>query len=279
MMRAACAGQRELRDRLRQFGLKSGKSEKWAKGGVLSPYEGILGPFFKAGEYEVSRTRRTRLLHGIAFDQYIKRVIKSRHEIKTWLQQLIGEFVDTVVHPADEPAVHHLASCLGLIRAAGIIGVRFGTLPYSEKLVDRCIVRCYRAARRALRTESELLRSGLRRLRAQLKSSNMPKVGRKRQLRALVFKMADGYKDESGSTPTVTIRAEKFKGWFDDQRQPALVLRWLQSKKALPYKPALPANSGNAIVWAESQTEWPDGSRPRSIVIQLAKGLLDQLKV
>jgi hypothetical protein len=99
------------------------------------------------------------------------------------------------------------------------------------------------------------------------------------QLRAHIFKTADGYKDESGSTPTVTIRAEKFKGWFDDQRQPALVLRWLQSKNALPYKPALPGNSGDAIVWAESQTEWPDGSRPRSIVIQLGKGLLDQLKV
>jgi putative DNA primase/helicase len=215
--------------------------------------------------------------HGAAFDHYIKGVIKSRHEIKAWLQQLIGAFVDTVVRPADEPAVHHLASCLGLIRAAGIIGVRFGTLPYSEKLVDRCIVRCYRAARRAIRTESELLRSGLRRLQARLKSSNMSKIGGKRQFRAHALKFADGYKDDSSSAPTVTIRAEKFKGWFDDQRQPALVLRWLQSKKALPCKPTLPAKSGNGIVWAESQPEWPDHSRPRSIVIQLGKGLLDQL--
>jgi hypothetical protein len=217
--------------------------------------------------------------HGVAFDQYIKQVIKSRHEINVWLRQLIGEFVDAVIDPVDEPAVHHLASCLGLIRAAGIIGVRFGTLPYTEKFVDRCIVRSYRAARRALRTESQLLRSGLRRLRAKLKSSNLPTVARKGQPRADDFKMADGYNDKSGPTPSITIRAEKFKGWFDDQRQPALVLRWLQSKKALPYKPALPANSGNAIVWAESQPEWPDGSRPRSIVIELSHGLLDQLKV
>ena len=213
--------------------------------------------------------------HGVALDHYIKRVIKSRHEITPWLRQLIGEFVDAVIDPVDEPAVHHLASCLGLIRAAGIIGVRFGTLPYTEKFVDRCIVRCYRAARRGLRTESQLLRSGLRRLRAQLKSSNMLKAVGKRQPRADAFKIADGYMDQSGSAPTVTIRAEKFKGWFDDQRQPALVLRWLQSKKALPCKPTLPAKSRNGIVWAESQPEWPDHSRPRSIVIQLDKGLLD----
>jgi hypothetical protein len=42
MMRAGCAGQRELRNRLQQFALKSGKSEKLAKEGVLSPQEGIL---------------------------------------------------------------------------------------------------------------------------------------------------------------------------------------------------------------------------------------------
>jgi hypothetical protein len=62
------------------------------------------------------------------------------------------------------------------------------------------------------------------------------------------------------------------------RRQPALVLRWLQSKKVLPCKPALPANSGNAIVWTESQPEWPDGSRRRSIAIALSGGLLDKIK-
>ena len=33
------------------------------------------------------------------------------------------------------------------------------------------------------------------------------------------------------------------------------------------------------LVWAESQPEWPDGCRPRSIVIELSDGLLDQIKV
>ena len=133
-----------------------------------------------------------------------------------------------------EPAVQHLGSCFGLIRAAGMIGVRFGTLPYTEKFVDRCIVRSYRAARRALRTESQLLRSGLRRLRAKLKSSNLPTVARKGQPRADDFKMADGYNDKSGPTPTITIRAEKFKGWFDDQRQPALVCGGCNRRKHCP---------------------------------------------
>jgi Domain of unknown function (DUF927) len=217
--------------------------------------------------------------HGVAFNHFIKRVIRRRRKVAALLHPLIDEFIDAVADSADEPAVRHLASCFGLVRAAGILGVRFGTLPYSENLVERCIMRCYRAARRHLRVESHLLRSGLSRLRAKLKSSNMPKIVGKAQRRAHVFSRVDGYRDESGSTPKQVIRAEKFKGWFNDQRQPALVLRWLHSKRALPCKPALPVRSGNAIVWAESQPEWPDRSRPRSIVIELSESLLDRNNV
>jgi hypothetical protein len=160
--------------------------------------------------------------HGVAFDHFIKRVIKRRRKISALVKPLINKFIKAAVDHADEPAGHHLANCLGIIRAAGRLGVQFGTLPYSEQFVDRCIMRCYRAARRGLRTETELLRSGLRRLRAKLKSSNILKaVGKKQQPRAEVFRIADGYMDKTGSTLTATIRAEKFKGWFDDPRQPA----------------------------------------------------------
>jgi putative DNA primase/helicase len=216
--------------------------------------------------------------HGVALEHYIKRVIKRRRTISARLQPLIDEFVNAAVADADAQAVHHLASSFGLIRAGGILGVRLGTLPYSEKFVHRCIMRCYRAARRRLRTESDLLRAGLCRLRAKLKSSNMLKAAKKKRWRSEVFKTEEGYMKKSNVAYTVTIRAEKFKKWFDDPRQPALVLQWLKSKNALPSKPTLPTKPGNAIVWAESQPEWPDGSRPRSIVIELRHGLLDQIK-
>jgi hypothetical protein len=217
--------------------------------------------------------------HGVAFVHYIERVIKRRRKIKGRLQPLIEHFVDAVVNQTNEPAVQHLASCFGLIRAAGILGAQLDILPYSEKFIDRCIMRCYRIARRGLRTETELLRSGLSRLRGKLKSPNIPTVVGKKQFRADALKVTDGYIDKSGSIPKVTIRAEKFKGWFDDARQPALVLRWLYSKKALLCKPVVPAKSGNAIVWAESQPEWPNGRRPRSIVIELGDGPGDQFKI
>jgi hypothetical protein len=170
--------------------------------------------------------------HGVAIDHYVKRVIKRRRKIARWLRPLIEEFIQAVGEKGDDPAVRHLAGCFGLIRAAGILGVRFRTVPYSEKLIDRSIRRCYRAAKRGLRTETDLLREGLRRLRVKLSSGAIVVTNGTDKPRSS-FKGVDAYKDETASKPTVTIRAEKFKAWFDDPRQPALVLRSLQSKKAL----------------------------------------------
>jgi hypothetical protein len=214
--------------------------------------------------------------HGVASDHFTGRVIRARRAIKDEIDYLIDTFIENAAEQTDDPAVRHLTRCFGLIRAGGILGVRFGTLPYSEQFVDRCIMRCYRAAKRNLRTDSQLLRSAIRRLRSKLTSSKIVKVGVKKPS-ANAFKNADGYVDRSCDTATVTIQAQKFKGWFDDPRQPALVLRWLRSKKALHGKPMLATT--NSIVWGESQPEWPDGRRRRSIVISSIDGLLDSVNV
>jgi hypothetical protein len=79
-------------------------------------------------------------------------------------------------------------------------------------------------------------------------------------------KSVDGFVT-STKRQQATVRAEAFKAWFPDTRQPSLVPKSLRSKNALPSRPAPPAKSGIAIVWAESQPQWPDGSRRRSIVI------------
>jgi hypothetical protein len=42
--------------------------------------------------------------------------------------------------------------------------------------------------------------------------------------------LADGYREKTHFGMKATIRGEAFKGWFADQRQPAMVLRWLHAK-------------------------------------------------
>jgi hypothetical protein len=201
--------------------------------------------------------------HGVTIQHFIKQVIRNRKDVRKLLKSLRKKFVSRVTDPNDDPVVRHLAKCFGHIYAAALIGVRFGTLPWSKKTVRICIERCYRDARRELNTETDLLREGLRLMHAKIRA--LPKAN------GADLKSADGFL--KGAKPAqATIRAEAFKHWFPDLRQPNIVLRFLCAKNALPSRPS--PKPGIAIVWAESQPMWPDGTRPRSIVIEERPGQL-----
>jgi len=216
--------------------------------------------------------------HGVAFNHFIRRVIKERKAIKKDLRELTRQFANDVTDEKDGQHVRHLAMCFGHIAAAGILGIRFGTLPWTEEFVIKCVKRCYRDARRSLRTESDLLAEGLRILEDGVHSTKVLKVSRKKKHSNSAWKRADGYREKTDLGTKVTIRGEAFKGWFPDQRQPAVVLRWLRSKNALCSNRSPSGSSGPAITWAESQPLWPDGLRPRSIALKVHPGLLGDSK-
>jgi putative DNA primase/helicase len=203
--------------------------------------------------------------HGVAIQHFIEHVIRNRKTVQKEVKSLRRRFVNRVIDANDDPVVRHLAACFGHIYAAGVIGVGFGTLPWPVKTVRKCIERCYRDARRELNTETDLLRDGLSilhaKMRALLKANGSG------------LESAEGF-GAGGMSKRTTIRAEAFKGWFPDVRQANLVLKFLRGKNALPSRPT--PKPGTAIVWAESQPEWPDGSRRRSIVIDKHPG---QLKI
>jgi putative DNA primase/helicase len=203
--------------------------------------------------------------HGVAIQHFIEHVIRNRKTVQKEVKSLRRRFVNRVIDANDDPVVRHLAACFGHIYAAGVIGVGFGTLPWPVKTVRKCIERCYRDARRELNTETDLLRDGLSILHAKMRA--LPKAN------GSGLESAEGF-GAGGMSKRTTIRAEAFKGWFPDVRQANLVLKFLRGKNALPSRPT--PKPGTAIVWAESQPEWPDGSRRRSIVIDKHPG---QLKI
>jgi hypothetical protein len=201
--------------------------------------------------------------HGVTIEHFIEHVIRNHRTVQKDVQTLRQKFLDRVVDTHDDPVVRHLARCFGHVYAAAVIGVQFKTLPWSTKTVRKCIERCYRDARRELNTEADLLRDGLRIMHAKIRA--LPKAN------DADLKSAEGFK-AGGMSSRVTIRADAFKRWFPDVRQPNLVLKSLRSKNALPSRPTPPTKNGLAIVWAESQPTWPDDSRPRSIVIDERPG-------
>ncbi len=202
--------------------------------------------------------------HGVTIQQFIEHVIENRKIVRKQVRFLQKKFMNRVLDTNDGPVVRHLAKCFGHIYAAAVIGVNFGTLPWSKKMVRTSIERCYSDARRELNTETDLLRDGLSTMHAKICA--LPKADGD-------LKSLEGFR--KGSKPKqATICAEAFKGWFSDVRQPNIVLKFLRTKNALPSR-RMPTQ-GIGIIWAESQPTWPDGKRRRSIVIEERPG---QLKV
>jgi hypothetical protein len=172
-------------------------------------------------------------------------------------------FVNAVAKGETDQVVLHMAKNFGHLYAAGVLAVQFETVPWSEKHVMKCIRRCFWAARQEIKTEAELLRRSLLRLNAKAKSRTT-RVDKDNEGRSL--KNVDGYRRYEGKKKTiVTVRAEAFKRWFTDPRQPELVLDYLRKNGRLVCSGS--PGPGQSIKWAASQPIWPDGTRVRSIVI------------
>jgi hypothetical protein len=239
---------------------------KWFKGDEASWAKGKCVKMRKAIETH----------HGVPVCKFIELFMADRETFVARLEALSRLFLQKVSRESDSPSVKHFASSFAHIYASGVLAVELGILPWSKKLVLKSIKRCYFDARRAMRSPDVLLRSGLKLLRKKLDGDTLVTVGKRKPLPNSIRK-AEGFVVTTGMGQKVTVRAEKFKNWFADRRQPRLVLDWLSSKGCITLSRGGKPASGNAVVWAESQPTWPHGPRPRSIVLDLPLSVRNSL--
>jgi hypothetical protein len=201
--------------------------------------------------------------HGVANREFVRQVMKRRSTVSAKLATLRDSFVKAVARTETDHVVRHMARNFGHLYAAGALAVQFEIVRWSEEHVMECVGRCFQAARREIKTEAELLRLSLLILEKAAKSQTT-RVDKDHGGRFL--KKIDGYRRNEGKKKTiVTVRAEAFKRWFNDPRQPGLVLEFLRKNGRLVCSGS--PGPGQGIKWAESQPVWPDGTRVRSIVI------------
>jgi hypothetical protein len=213
--------------------------------------------------------------HGVAIRKFIKAAIKHPNlaaELKSHSQS----FAAQVSRKSDSPTTKHLARSFAHIYASGILAVQLGILPWTKNVVLKCLKQCYRDSRRAMRTPQDLQRGGLRILRKKLDGDTLVTLG-KRKPPAKSIRKAEGFVITVGNGQKITVRAEKFKAWFSDRRQPRLVLDWLLDNGAIMPGGGRKTATGTGIVWAESQPTWPDGTRARSIVLDLSLSVRNSL--
>lgn len=218
-----------------------------------------------------------RANHGVASRHFVRYVIRQRRKIKAILITLIDEIKKKLKKEGDaDPAIMHLLTCFAFIAAAGCLAVRAGTIPWTEKFVIKCVKRCYRDARRILRTPEDVLHDGLCLLKKQT-NRRLIEVSTKHKTAKCDWDSVDGFRETKGDRTRAVIRGDTIKQWFDDQRQLHAVLRSLRARHALSCGNGSP-NGTRSIKWAESQPQWPNGKRVRSIVIDLPTSSMPKSK-
>jgi hypothetical protein len=216
--------------------------------------------------------KHSRRNRGVALAKFVRHISESRKSIRSNIRQLTKTFVELAASDETDPAALHLASSYGLIYAAGVIGIDADVLPWSEGLVLKSIKRCFQDARKAICLDGDLVTSALARFRYKLKTGALVPHGTKKTKKS-EMESAAGYMKRRRGYCHIVVRGDAFKKWFDDPRQPALLLRWLYSQGALRRKPS---DSGrSSVVWAETRTNWPGRDRPRAIVLKVPRSFIN----
>ena len=204
--------------------------------------------------------------HGKAIRKYIKSLISEYHGLKTHIEEKISYFVKEVTDKFDGDIARDVAEKFGLIYAGGMLGIRFGLLPWKERRLLAAITKSYIAARALLPDDGVSLRdrlAALKRLRSQLPSVSMPFTKNDAELQ---YNKLHGYMWRTDEANHYVIKRESFNQLFRSVEQQDLVTKWLIEKQritlAVPKK-----HSGPSEGQPKEQVTWPDGERRRSIEI------------
>jgi hypothetical protein len=205
---------------------------------------------------------------GVAIVPYIEHLIKSRGTLKTTVEELVREFVESVDVPEDNGALQHAAMNIGLIYAGGRLGIAAGLLPWKPGRLLTAVQSCFKAALQDLHVHEDIDRKVQKMLREKLAGKNVVLRERRSNFGP---NDADGYFERDGNKLVYVIQAKALRSWFPVHAHQIVVLRWLfengylqqNSKRAMTS--AFPIGAQTKAL--EQQRRWPDGSNPRCFVL------------
>jgi Domain of unknown function (DUF927) len=198
--------------------------------------------------------------HGAALKAYLERIVLAEFDVAEFARNAALTFVGHVVESGDGAVARDVAAKFGLVYAGGMLGIKFGIVPWqADELLD-AIAKCYRAARDILPDEGVALRKGMGVLSACL--------GRLRRLKELEgdrstdWDRIDGYRARSKHRNRYVIKREAFNAIFATTVQQDLVLRHLIRGEQITL--AMSNGGSGTTIKPKKQFIWPDGQRRRS---------------
>jgi putative DNA primase/helicase len=85
--------------------------------------------------------------HGTALRPYIEKIITADFSVREMAQQAVASFAEHVADTGDDVVARDVAAKFGLVYAGGLLGIKFGIVPWTQEELLDAIGKCYRGAR------------------------------------------------------------------------------------------------------------------------------------
>jgi putative DNA primase/helicase len=205
--------------------------------------------------------------HGIPFWKYIRDLIAHGPELKQYVSKAIDVFVNHVCDDKDGNVTRDVAGKFGLIYAGGMLGIRYGLLPWKRSELLDAISKSYFGARALLPDDAVLLREGIKALVEKIRT--LPSLSHLSEKKFPLARIGDldGYWAGKKGVDPCLIRREVFNSIFVNTYQRDLVIRWLLRKKQITTEVAKNPGRG-AEPTVKEQFPWADGKRHRSYEVR-----------
>jgi hypothetical protein len=180
--------------------------------------------------------------YGTAGPALIERFVEKRDEHLRLLEGWMADFVAVAGVPETQNGgwerrfARRFAACY----AVGLLAIKLDILPWSEDLVRKAVVSCYRDARQAIPSADNILKAGLERLRDGLEAARI--LDAREGLDGIDSRKiakADGFRRSLELKKSfLAIKADRFLAWLDDDQQRQLVLNKLDTEGILVRQPS-----------------------------------------
>lgn len=169
--------------------------------------------------------------HGTAFRAFLGKLTQEPDRAKSEIKLLMQQFYDYLPLGEANGWERRFAQKFALAATAGVLGVRWKVLPWTEEHVLKAVKRCYRRSRKAIPEAEEIIKRGIVALEGFV--TDPAKVIDLRKLttpqrQSLNGNPGKGYvrhRREYGLHLVVTLK--NFRGWFREPRDADLVLHEL----------------------------------------------------
>ncbi len=198
--------------------------------------------------------------HGAALKTYLEKIVRAEFDVAEFARNAASTFVGHVVEIGDGAVARDVAAKFGLVYAGGLLGIKFGIVPWqTDELLD-ANAKCYRGARDILPDEGVALRKGMEVLRAWL--GGLRRVKELEADRSTDWDRIEGYRVRTKHRNRYVIKREMYNAIFATTVQRDLVLRHLIRSEQITL--AISKNGSGTTAKPKKQFIWPDGQRRRS---------------